>query len=88
MKIWQEPFTPLRVPMFFNLRTDPFERANITSNTYYDWMIDHVYLLYAGQSIVAQFMATFNEFPPRMKPASFAVDQIVEKMNENIGGAS
>jgi arylsulfatase len=88
LKIWQEPFTPLRVPLFFNLRTDPFERANITSNTYYDWMIDHIYLLYAGQSIVAQFMATFNEFPPRMKPASFAVDQIVEKMNENIGGAS
>ena len=88
LKIWQEPFVSLRVPYFFNLRTDPFERANITSNTYYDWMIDHIYLLYAGQSIVAQFMATFNEFPPRMKPASFAVDQIVEKMNENIGGAS
>jgi arylsulfatase len=88
LRIWAEPLVPLRVPKFFNLRTDPFERADITSNTYYDWMIDHVYLLYAGQSIVAQFMATFNEFPPRMKPASFSVDQIVEKMNENIGGSS
>jgi len=88
MKIWQDPFISLRVPLFFNLRTDPFERANITSNTYYDWLIDHAYLPYAGQSLVAQFMATFNEFPPRMKPASFSVDQIVEKMNENFGGAS
>jgi arylsulfatase len=87
LKIWQEPFTSLRVPYFFNLRTDPYERANITSNTYYDWMIDHVYLLYAGQALVARFMETFNEFPPRMKPASFSVEQIVEKMNENIGGA-
>ena len=88
LKIWQEPFVQLRVPKFFNLRTDPFERADVTSNTYYDWMIDRVYLLYAGQSIVAQFMNTFVEYPPRMKPASFSVDQIVEKMNENIGAAS
>jgi arylsulfatase len=87
LKIWQEPFTPLRVPYFFNLRTDPYERANITSNTYYDWMIDHVYLLYAGQAIVARFMDTFVEFPPRMKPASFSVEQIVDKMNETIGGS-
>jgi arylsulfatase len=87
LAIWQEPFTALRLPKFFNLRTDPFERADITSNSYYDWMIDHVYLLYAAQSMVAQFMDTFNEFPPRMKPASFSVDQIVEKMNETISGA-
>jgi arylsulfatase A-like enzyme len=88
LKIWQEPLVPLRVPKFFNLRTDPFERADVTSNTYYDWMIDRVYLLYAAQSLVAQFMNTFIEYPPRMKPASFSVDQIVEKMNENIGGSS
>ena len=88
LKIWQEPLVPLRVPKFFNLRTDPFERADVTSNTYYDWMLDRVYLLYAAQSLVAQFMNTFVEYPPRMKPASFSVDQIVEKMNENIGGSS
>jgi arylsulfatase len=74
----------LRVPKFFNLRTDPFERADITSNTYYDWLLDHVYLLYAAQSIVAEFMATFKEFPPRMKAASFTVDQIMEKMEQGI----
>ena len=86
LRIWQEPFTPLRIPLMFNLRTDPFERANITSNTYYDWLIDHAFLLYAAQSLVAQFMQTFEEFPPRMKPASFSVDQIMEKMNESLSG--
>jgi len=84
MALWMEPFTFLRVPKFFNLRTDPFERADVTSNTYYDWLLDHVYLLYAAQSLVAQFMATFKEFPPRMKPASFTVDQIMEKMEQGI----
>jgi len=60
LKIWQDPFISLRVPLFFNLRTDPFERANITSNTYYDWMIDHVYLLYAGQSILSSWQPLMN----------------------------
>jgi arylsulfatase len=88
LRIWQDPFVELRFPKIFNLRTDPFERADITSNTYYDWVIDHAYLIYGGQSLVAQFMATFAEYPPRMKPASFSVDQIVEKMNQTISGAS
>ena len=88
LAVWQEPFVPLRVPKFFNLRTDPYERADITSNTYYDWMIDHVYLLYAAQSIVARFMATFLDYPPRMAPASFSVESIVKKMEEAIAGSS
>jgi arylsulfatase A-like enzyme len=87
LRIWQEPFIELRVPKFFNLRTDPYERADITSNTYYDWMIDHVYLLYAGQAMVADFLSTFAEFPPRMKPASFSVDQILAKMEQATAGA-
>jgi len=86
LRIWAEPFTVLRVPKFFNLRTDPFERADITSNTYYDWMIDHVYLLYAAQALVAQFMATFQEFPPRQKAASFTIEQASKKMNEAASG--
>ena len=85
IQIWMEPLVFLRVPKLFNLRTDPFERADITSNTYNDWMIDHIYLSYAGQSLVAQFLATFQEFPPRMKPASFTVDQILAKMEEGYG---
>ena len=82
--IWQEPFVFLRFPKIFNLRTDPFERADITSNTYWDWMIDRVYMLYAGQNLVSKFLATFTEFPPRMKPASFTIDQVMAKMEESI----
>ena len=88
LRIWAEPFVELRVPKFFNLRTDPFERADVTSNTYYDWLIDHIYLLYAAQSMVAEFLATFQEFPPRMKPASFSIDQIVAKLQEPPGGVN
>jgi arylsulfatase A-like enzyme len=83
VQIWAEPFVFLRVPKVFNLRTDPFERADITSNTYWDWMIDRVYLTYAAQYIVREFLATFQEFPPRMKPASFSVDQVLEKMEQS-----
>jgi arylsulfatase len=86
--IWLEPFTFLRIPKIFNLRTDPFERADITSNTYYDWLIDHVYLTYAAQFIVSDFLKTFKEFPPRMKPASFTVDQILEKMESGMGASN
>jgi arylsulfatase len=82
VQIWAEPFVFLRFPKIFNLRTDPFERADITSNTYWDWVIDRVYLTYAGQSIVKKFLATFKEFPPRMKAASFSIDQVMAKMEE------
>ena len=85
LQVWAEPFVPLRVPKFFNLRTDPFERADITSNTYYDWLIDHAYLLYAAQSLIAQFLQTFKAYPPRMKPASFTVDQAMQKLQEGLG---
>ena len=84
IQIWAEPFVFLRVPKIFNLRTDPFERADITSNTYYDWMIDRVYLTYAAQFIVKEFLETFQQFPPRMKPASFSVDQVLEKMEQAV----
>jgi arylsulfatase len=68
LQIWAEPFTVLRVPKIFNLRTDPYERADITSNTYYDWLIDHVYLLVPAQQLVRQFLATFAEFRPDRRP--------------------
>jgi arylsulfatase len=82
VQIWAEPFTFLRIPKVFNLRTDPFERADITSNTYWDWMIDRAYLTYAAQFIVKQFLETFQAFPPRMKPASFGIDQVMKKMEQ------
>ena len=78
LELWAEPFTHLRVPKIFNLRTDPFERADITSNTYYDWLIDHVFILIPAQAIVGEFLATFKEYPPRQKAASFTIDQVME----------
>jgi arylsulfatase A-like enzyme len=85
LAVWSEPFTPLRVPKIFNLRSDPYERADITSNTYYDWMLDHAFLLVPAQSYVAEFLATFKEFPPRQKAASFTVDQALEKLRQTSG---
>ena len=63
LKIWQEPFVALRFPNIFNLRMDPYERAQITSNTYYDWMFRHIFLLVPAQKVVGEFLATFKEFP-------------------------
>jgi arylsulfatase len=87
MRIWAEPFVPLRVPKIFNLRTDPFERADITSNTYYDWLLDHVFLLVPAQALVGRYLATFKEFPPRQKAASFSLDQVMEKLLAPAAGA-
>jgi arylsulfatase A-like enzyme len=85
--LWAEPFTVLRVPKLFNLRTDPFERADVTSNTYWDWYVDKGYMIMAAQALVTEFLATFKDFPPRQKAASFTIDQAVEKMADAISGA-
>ena len=78
--VWAEPFIPLRVPLMFNLRRDPYERAQLTSNTYYDWLIDRAFLLVPAQAYVGNFLQTFQEFPPRQKAASFSLDQVMEKL--------
>jgi arylsulfatase len=80
LALWLDPFVPLRAPKLYNLRTDPFERADVTSNTYWDWVFDNSYLLLAAQALVVQFLHTFEEFPPRQRPASFGIDQAVEKL--------
>jgi arylsulfatase len=85
MAVWSEPFVPLRLPKLFNLRTDPLERADITSNTYYDWFLSKSYMAAAGGGIVEQFLATFKEFPPRQKAATFTIDQALEKMKASLG---
>jgi arylsulfatase len=87
LRIWAEPLVVLRLPKIFNLRTDPYERADITSNTYYDWMIDRAYMLVPAQAGVQEFLSSFKEFPPRQKAASFSLDQVIEKMTEASGGA-
>jgi arylsulfatase A-like enzyme len=86
LQVWAEPFTALRIPKMYNLRTDPFERADITSNTYWDWYLSKAYMLLAAQSLVATFLETFADFPPRQKAASFTIDQIMEKMEVAVGG--
>jgi arylsulfatase A-like enzyme len=85
LRIWAEPFVSLRVPKIFNLRTDPYERADITSNTYYDWLIDHVFLLVPAQDYVGQFLMTFKDYPPRQKAASFNMDEVMQKLQEGAG---
>jgi arylsulfatase len=84
LQIWAEPFVALRVPKLYNLRTDPFERADVTSNSYYSWLIDSDYIILAASTLVGQFLASFQEFPPRQKAASFTIDQVVAKMESAI----
>ncbi|QDZ13452.1 arylsulfatase [Humibacter ginsenosidimutans] len=86
MQIWMEPFIPLRVPKLFNLRTDPFERADQTSNTYFEWLFENDFLILAATTVVSRFLATFAEFPPRQKAATFSIDQAVEKLQSFLAG--
>jgi len=85
MALWAEPFVPLRMPKLFNLRTDPFERADTTSNTYYDWFLSKIYMIGAAGGIVESFLGTFKEFPPRQRAATFTIDQALEKMKGALG---
>jgi hypothetical protein len=68
-----------------NLRLDPYERADITSNTYYDWTIQRAFLIVPAQAYVQQFVDTFRDFPPRQKPSSFSVDEVLEQMSRAHG---
>jgi arylsulfatase len=81
--VWANPFTNLRTPKLFNLRTDPYERADITSNTYYDWFFDHAFLMVPAQDYVGQFLATLKDFPPRQKAASFNLDEVMRSLTES-----
>jgi arylsulfatase A-like enzyme len=82
LKVWSEPFVTQRLPKIFNLRTDPYERADVTSNTYYDWILNHAFLLVPAQDYVGQFLMTFKEYPQRQKAASFNLDEVVQKLQE------
>jgi arylsulfatase A-like enzyme len=84
-RVWSEPFTTLRVPKMLNLRLDPYERADITSNTYYDWLMDHAFLLVPAQDYVGTFLMTFKEYPQRQKPSSFNLDDVLRKLQEGAG---
>jgi arylsulfatase A-like enzyme len=79
--VWQDPFTHLRVPKIFNLRTDPFESGDTLAMNYGQWRIDRVFLLVPAQEYIAKYIATFKEFPPSQKVGSFSLDQVLDKLS-------
>ncbi|MBB4865756.1 arylsulfatase [Pseudomonas nitritireducens] len=84
LQVWSEPFTCLRVPKLFNLRMDPYERADIVSDQYYDWLTKNDYLLFQGTRKAAAFLQTFVDYPPSQRPASFSIDQIRKDVDAKI----
>ncbi len=84
--VWSEPFVTLRLPKIFDLRMDPFERADVDSNTYMRWWTQHAFLLVPAQTYVAETLQSVREFPPRQKPASFNMEQVLRSMEQGQGG--
>jgi arylsulfatase len=80
MRAWAEPFVKLRLPYICNQRRDPFERAEFNSNTYLDWMVDHVPMIYLAQAVVGAQIENFIKYPPRQKAASFNLDSVMESL--------
>ncbi|WP_206363383.1 arylsulfatase [Cupriavidus necator] len=83
-EVWSNPFTCLRAPKVFNLRMDPYERADVVSDQYYDWVAKNAYLIQYGVWRVAPFLQTFKEYPPSQRPASFSIDQMIEALTKNL----
>jgi len=84
LEAWAEPFVTLRIALLYNLRRDPYEFATVTSNTYWDWYLDHAFLMLPAIVYVGDFLGTFKEYPPRMKAASFNLDQVMEQLTTPI----
>jgi arylsulfatase A-like enzyme len=87
MQLWAEPFVALRLPKIFNLRRDPFERADENSNGYWNWVVEHIFVIYPMQALAAEQLQSFREFPPRQEPGSFNLDAIVKKMTAAADGS-
>jgi hypothetical protein len=87
MAVWGEPFTPLRVAKLFNLRTDPYEFADITSNSYYDWFLHRDYIVFGAIALLMKFNQTFVDFPKIQKPNTFTAEQAVDKLRESVAGS-
>ena len=80
LEVWMQPLVPLRAPKIFNLRSDPFERADHEAGGYDAWFVEHAFVLLPAQTIVGRFLTTFQAFPPRQRPGSFSVDQAMEML--------
>jgi arylsulfatase len=85
-EVWREPFIELRVPLLFNLRRDPFERAQHNSNTYNDWFLDRVYVLVPMQQMAGKFLMTMKDYPPSQTPGSFNLEKIQKQIESAVGG--
>lgn len=83
LDVWQEPLVELRFPKLFNLRTDPYERADHEAIGYPRWRLDRAYLLVPAQAFVAQHLATYKEFPPRQEAGSFSLSQVLRLLQTN-----
>jgi arylsulfatase len=81
LRVWMEPFVKLRMPLMFNLRRDPFERAEYNSNTYLDWIAYHAFIMYQMQEVVGEAIGSYAKFPPRQKPASFNLDAVMAQLS-------
>jgi len=82
MGVWSEPMVVLKLPKIFHLRRDPFERADLNSNVYWDWVITKAPHIYLGLASTAQFLQTFQEFPPSQRPDSWSIDKATERFLE------
>ena len=87
LDVWQDPLVVLRFPKLFDIKADPFERAQSDAGDYSRWRVEHAFVLVPGQAYVAKHLATYQEFPPRQKPGSFALDEVLAKLHEHGGGA-
>ena len=87
MQVWSEPFVELRIPKIFNLRRDPFERADENSNGYWNWVLEHFYIIPAAAVFIAQQLESFKEFPPRQEAPSFNIDKMIARMNKAADGS-
>ena len=79
--VWQDPFVQLRLPKLYTLRGDPFERADHDAELYAKWRFDRAYVLVPAQAYVSKWIGSFKDFPPRMKPASFSLDQVMDQLS-------
>ena len=83
LDVWQDPMIVLRFPKLFDIKADPFERAQSDAGDYARWRVEHAFALVPAQAYVARHLATYRDYPPRQKPGSFSLDQVLSKLQEN-----